>query len=318
MEFHLQHIFVFLTIMAVTSHAALSPEQYWKTVLPSTPMPGIVKHLLHPDFMDEKSTSVIVGGKGVGVDAEKTEHKGNPIYVAKFPFFFPYNNVAAAPENQLPDPNATVFFLKKDMYPGKTMNLHFPEILNVVTFLPRRIANSIPFSSNKLPKIYNQFSIKQGSMEAEIMKKTIRDCEDPGIKGEVKYCATSVESMIDFSTNILGKNVQTISTDVNQIQLQKYTITTGAKKIGSDKMVTCHMMSYTYAVFYCHTTQNTTVYRVSLEGADGTKTQVAAVCHSDTSAWDPKHLAFQLLKVKPGTVSICHFLPQDHLAWVPK
>lgn len=155
-------------------------------------------------------------------------------------------------------------------------------------------------------------------MEAEIMKKTIRDCEDPGIKGEVKYCATSVESMIDFSTNILGKNVQTISTDVNQIQLQKYTITTGAKKIGSDKMVTCHMMSYTYAVFYCHTTQNATVYRVSLEGADGTKTQVAAVCHSDTSAWDPKHLAFQLLKVKPGTVSICHFLPQDHLAWVPK
>lgn len=91
MEFHLQHMFVFLTvisesfssstyiirkisffpefsfrvciflfvyyhylksvmlqIMAVTSHAALSPEQYWKTVLPSTPMPGIVKHLLHP------------------------------------------------------------------------------------------------------------------------------------------------------------------------------------------------------------------------------------------------------------------------------
>ncbi|CDP20906.1 unnamed protein product [Coffea canephora] len=57
---------------------------------------------------------------------------------------------------------------------------------------------------------------------------------------------------------------------------------------------------------------------VNLVGADGAKVKAVAVCHRDTSAWNPRHLAFQLLKVKPGTVPICHFLPEDHIVWVPK
>ena len=28
------------------------------------------------------------------------------------------------------------------------------------------------------------------------------------------------------------------------------------------------------------------------------------------------HFAFQVLKVKPGTVPICHFLPNNNLVWV--
>ncbi|KAF2304494.1 hypothetical protein GH714_032663 [Hevea brasiliensis] len=106
------------------------------------------------------------------------------------------------------------------------------------------------------PKDYNRFSVKQGSMEAEIIKNTIRECEEPGIKGEVKYCATSLESMIDFSTSVLGKNVQVVSTEAeNQNQLQKYTITDGTKKMAGDKSVVCHKQNYAYAVFYCHATQ---------------------------------------------------------------
>jgi hypothetical protein len=54
-----------------------------------------------------------------------------------------------------------------------------------------------------------------------------------------------------------------------------------------------------------------------LEGADGTNAKAVAVCHTDTSAWNPKHLAFQVLNVKPGTVPVCHFLPQDHVVWLP-
>jgi hypothetical protein len=29
-------------------------------------------------------------------------------------------------------------------------------------------------------------------------------------------------------------------------------------------------------------------------------------------------LAFQMLKVQPGTVPICHFVPQDHVVWISK
>ncbi|CAK7353376.1 unnamed protein product [Dovyalis caffra] len=355
MEFRLPHVLAFLALALVVSHAALPPEVYWNSVLPNTPMPKSIGDLLHPDLVEDKSTSVAVGkggvnvnsgkgkpgkgthvsvgGKGVGVNTGKpgkrtevgvgkggvsvnTGHKGKPVHVGVSPFIYNY----AATENQLhDDPNVALFFLEKDMHPGKMMNLQFTENTNTATFLPRQVADSIPFSSNKLPEIYSEFSVKPGSMEAEVMKDTIKECENPGIKGEEKYCATSLESMIDFSTSTLGKNVQAISTEVeNQTQMQKYTIKTGVEMMAGETSVACHKQNYAYAVFYCHATHTTRAYTIPLEGADGTKAKAVAVCHTDTSAWNPKHLAFQVLNVKPGTVPVCHFLPQDHVVWVPK
>ncbi|KAM1282068.1 hypothetical protein ACFX2H_022473 [Malus domestica] len=84
------------------------------------------------------------------------------------------------------------------------MNLHFTTNSNTQTFMPHETAKSIPLSSNKLPEIFNQFSMKSGSVEADIIKGTIQECENPAIRGEEKYCATSLESMIDFSTSKLG------------------------------------------------------------------------------------------------------------------
>ncbi|GLT55462.1 hypothetical protein SLA2020_285810 [Shorea laevis] len=150
------------------------------------------------------------------------------------------------------------------------------------------------------------------------MKNTIDECEQPEIQGEDRHCATSLESMIDFSTSKLGKNVNAISTEVeNQTQKQEYTIEAGAKKMAGEKSVVCHKQNYAHAVFYCHETK-TRAYMVPLEGADGTKAKAAAVCHTDTSAWNPKHAAFRVLRVKQGTFPICHFLPQDHIVWVAK
>ncbi|RVX17694.1 BURP domain protein RD22 [Vitis vinifera] len=264
-------------------------------------------------------TTVGVGKGGVSVNAG---HKGKHVYVgvgkgkSKSPFIYNY----AATEDQLhDDPNVALFFFEKNMQPGTKMELHFIRDANLATFLPRQVANSIPFSSKKFPEILNEFSIKPESEEAETIKNTIRECEEPGIKGEEKYCATSLESMVDFSTSKLGKGVQVVSTEVEkETQKQQYTITTGVKKLAGDKAVVCHKQSYPYAVFYCHKTQTTRAYMVPLVGADGSKVKAVAVCHTDTSAWNPKHLAFQVLKVKPGTVPICHFLPEDHVVWVPK
>lgn len=283
-------------------------------------------------------TNVTVGGKGKGVDVStgkpgkgtnvgvgkggvsvSTGHKGKPVYVGVKPGPSPFIYNYAASEDQLhDDPNVALFFLEKDMKVGTKMNLHFTENSNTATLLPRQVAKSIPFSSEKMPEIMNQFSVKPGSLEAEIMQNTIKECEEPGIRGEEKYCATSLESMIDFSTSKLGKSVQAFSTEVEKrTRLQEYTIAAGVKKMPSDKSVVCHKQNYAYAVFYCHATGTTRAYMVPLEGTDGTKAQAVAVCHTDTSAWNPKHLAFQVLKVKPGTVPICHFLPEDHIVWVP-
>ncbi|WOG95852.1 hypothetical protein DCAR_0415181 [Daucus carota subsp. sativus] len=118
------------------------------------------------------------------------------------------------------------------------------------------------------------------------MKNTITVCEAPGIKGEEKYCATAPEKMIDFTTSRFGNKVKALSTDA-------------------------------YGVFNCHKVNDVKAYKVSLVGYDGTKAKAAAICHTYTSSWNPKHLAFQALTVKPGSAPICHFLPEDHVVWVP-
>ncbi|KAJ0624856.1 putative BURP domain-containing protein [Helianthus annuus] len=376
MRFFLLHVCTLFSVALLGSHA-VTPEVYWKSVLPNSPMPKSIKDLLYTEWSDEKSTAVGVGKGGVSVHTGKpgkrtdvgvgkggvgvhtgkpgkrtdvgvgkggvgvhtgkpgkgthvgvgkggvnvhTRHKGKPVYVGvgkgPNPFVYKY----AASENQLKDnPNVALFFKENDLHQGKEMNLHFTKNHEKATFLPRQIADSIPFSSNKLPQIYEEFSVKPDSMEAEIMKQTLSECESTGIEGEEKYCATSLESMVDFSTTKLGKTVKAISTEVSAKEstpLQKYKIEV-AKKLAANKAVVCHKQNYAYAVFYCHKTASTQAYAVSMVGADGTKVNAVAVCHTDTAKWNPKHLAFQVLKVKPGTVPICHFLPEDHVVWVP-
>ncbi|GJZ08397.1 BURP domain protein RD22 [Tanacetum coccineum] len=268
-----------------------------------------------PKPKEEGNCSRVSVGKG-GVVVH-CHGKKEPVHVRVSPFYYNY----AATEDQLKDdPNVALFFLEKDMHQGNSMNLHFTKTISPSsTFLPRKVANTIPFSSKKLPELYTRFSIKPNTIESESMKKTINECEDKAMEGEKKYCATSLEDMVDFSTSELGKKVKAVSTDVNTRKitpLQKYTIE-GAKKLAANRAVVCHKQKYPYAVFYCHKTTTTKAYAVSLVGEDGTKAKAVAVCHTDTAKWNPKHLAFRVLKVKPGTSPVCHFLPEDHVVWVP-
>ncbi|XP_075508318.1 BURP domain protein RD22 [Primulina tabacum] len=263
-------------------------------------------------------TNVGVGRGGVTVGTGTK--KGKPVYVGVHPGSNPFNYLYAATQTQLHDnPNVALFFLPKDLSIGKNMNLNFFQTKNQATFLPRKVADSIPFSTNKLPEIFSKFSVDPSSNEAEMIRKTIEECEDTTeINGEEKFCATSLESMIDFSTSKIGKNVEAISTNAESESTLKYSIV-GVKKLPSEKaVVVCHRQEYAYAVFYCHETETTVSYQVLMVGADGSKAEAVAVCHKDTAAWNPKHLAFQVLKVRPGSVPVCHFLPQDHVVWVPK
>ncbi|CAL2234841.1 unnamed protein product [Prunus armeniaca] len=73
----------------------------------------------------------------------------------------------------------------------------------------------------------------------------------------------------------------------------------GLKRLAGDKVVVCHKENYPYAVFLCHAIKQTAAYVLSLKGDDGVKVKAVTICHLDTSEWNPKHLAFQILKVKP-------------------
>ncbi|CAL5431704.1 unnamed protein product [Camellia sinensis] len=264
-------------------------------------------------WMEDKSISVGVGKDGTSVGVGKGGVSVTITNGRKPAFVYRY----AATADQLHDnPNIALFFLENDLKKYTKMTLHFTKTTTSTTFLPRQVAEKIPFSSKKIPQILDYFSVKPNSMEAKTIKQTIKECEEPGIKGEEKYCATSLEAMVDFCRFRLGKSIQAISTEVKkETPLQTYTIE-GVKKMASDATVVCHKQNYAYTVFYCHKTQTTKAYKVSTVGVDGTKAEAVAVCHTDTLGWNPKHLAFQVLKVKPGTVPICHFLPEDHIVWV--
>ncbi|KAJ0794126.1 putative BURP domain-containing protein [Helianthus annuus] len=254
--------------------------------------------------------------------APKDEVKGHP---RKLPIFngsckdeVKHHHHYDASHNHQKDNSLAKPFLEKDLHEGKEFKLYFMKNDQKTAFLPKNISDSIPFSSKNLPEIYNKFSVKHDSMEAKMMKQTIDICEHKGVEGEEIFCATSLESMIDFTTTKLGKRVKALSTEVytkEPTPSQNYKIES-VKKLIANKLVVCHRLNYTYAVFYCHISVGTESYLASLVGADGTKVKIVVICHTETSKWDPKHITFQLLNVTPGSATICHFLPEDHVLWV--
>ena len=161
--------------------------------------------------MEDKNTVVKVGKDAVDIDHRRPA--GNKNYAATMDHVHQFENF-------------TLFFLENDMKEGTKMNLQFTKATIESAFLPRTIAESIPFASKELPEIFKKFLVTPKSVEGKTMKKTIKKCEKPGIKAEEKYCATSLEEMIDFSTSKLGKRVKAMSTEVeNETQLQKFSIT---------------------------------------------------------------------------------------------
>ncbi|KAM1790547.1 hypothetical protein ACFX11_034804 [Malus domestica] len=215
------------------------------------------------------------------------------------------------------------FFTFDDLHCGMRMPLHFPNQEHS-RFLPKEVADSIPFSTPHIPQIRQLFSIPQGSQEAKNVAYALEQCEMKPITGETKFCATSLESMTNFVTKIIGSGVRfnilstehpTTSTSITQ----SYTILEEPKQVLASKMVFCHPLAYPYVVFFCHHFEkDTKFFKVKLGGENGDKVQAVAVCHMDTSDWDPAHDLFALLGIKASASSpVCHFLPENHLVWIP-
>lgn len=203
-------------------------------------------------------------------------------------------------------------------------------------FFPREKADKIPFSLKQLPNLLNFFSFAKGSEQAQAMEQTLETCEIPPITGETKFCPTSLESMLDFALGIFGISKSdpngdhpilltttflTSTTPNNedpQSTYQNYTVLETPTEILASKMIGCHSMSYPYVVFYCHTQPEGEVklYKILFGGDKGDKLEAVAVCHLNTSEWNPGHLSFPTLKIQRGA-PVCHvFPPHDNLVWV--
>ncbi|XP_050216443.1 BURP domain-containing protein 5-like [Mercurialis annua] len=310
MDVHLL-LFVVLfwfVIQGNASHQLLLPEEiYWKSMLPNTPMPKVIHNLIQPG-----NASTIFSEAQENTDPFPLDPRRARYGVAYIGQEGGENVQKSTVAN-----STTVYFLIDDLIPGKNMMLTFTKSTNGSNFLPQQFAQTIPFSTDNFSDILNYFSINPTSKQARIMKETIEECEAPGVKGEEKYCSISLKSLVDFVVSKYGNKVEVFANEAEEEnKKQKYIILEEIKMIG-DSQIVCHKQRYPYAVFYCHIIMATEAYLVPLVGEDGSKAEAVVVCHMNTSSWNPNHLAFQLLKVKPGGPPICHFLNSDTIVWIP-
>lgn len=221
------------------------------------------------------------------------------------------------------DPRLMVFYMLQDLEVGKVMPIHFPNRhLLPSQLLSKHEADNIPFSITEIPNLLRLFSL--GSPQAIAMESTLQECEVKPIKGEIKLCATSMESVHEFTQEIFGFDTQVKTLTTTHLKnppsgiLQNYKVIEISQNIPSPKLVACHTMPYPYAVFYCHSQESENkVLMVTLEGEDGNVVEALSVCHMDTSQWSNRHVSFSVLGVEPGTTSVCHFFPSDHFVFIP-
>ncbi|KAM3215441.1 hypothetical protein ACQJBY_067454 [Aegilops geniculata] len=168
-------------LVASVEHAAgaPTPEQYWKSVLPDTPMPSSLSKLL-------STSSASVG--------EHQKPPGTAVGIWAFHYFDHYDATETHLQHMADDPSAALFFLEKDLqmhYTGRkklTKVLHFMATSGAgERFLPRSEADAIPFSSGEVPEILSRFSVKPESVEAAEMARTLHVCEAPA--AEVRHFA---------------------------------------------------------------------------------------------------------------------------------
>ncbi|KAJ9702397.1 hypothetical protein PVL29_004232 [Vitis rotundifolia] len=107
---------------------------------------------------------------------------------------------------------------------------------------------------------------------------------------EATFSPRQGADFIPFSSDKLPEILNRLS--LKEDSEEEYELGVGVK-VFVDKSVVCHKQKYPYAVFYCHAIHKIRVYTLLFVGTeDGVKAEAVASCHIDTSAWNPKHVAF--------------------------
>lgn len=186
-----------------------------------------------------------------------------------------------------------------NLNPGSKFDIQFIKTTSRSFFISCSHANTISFSSNKLLEILTYFQVKPRSIMASAMKKTLVECEVSSMEGEGMFCATSLEYMMEFGImSLVTRDIQASSTIVNEqnddVEMKpSYSVAlTDVCVMGGEKLKVCLDQPYLYTVFYWRATGKYKEYMVALKGNDETKVKDIAVCHFETSKWNPKHLSF--------------------------
>ena len=213
-----------------------------------------------------------------------------------------------------------IFFRESMLKKGKVMpmpdiNDKFPER----SFLPRSISSKQPFSTLKVTELKHFFHAGGNSTMETMIVKSLSECKGAPNPGETKRCVSSAEDMIDFAVSVLGRNIDILTT--KNANGSKQNIMIGSiERINGGKVtnsVTCHQSLFPYLLYYCHSVPKVRVYQVDILDPNS-KAKInngVAICHMNTSSWNPTHEAFLALGSAPGRIEVCHWVYQNDVTW---
>lgn len=212
------------------------------------------------------------------------------------------------------------FFRENMLKEGSTMKM--PDIrdkMPVRSFLPRAISSKLPFSSREVTELKRIFHAEDNSTTERVIVNALAECERAPSPGETKRCVGSVEDMIDFAASTLGRDIKVRTTENRAGSRREVVIgkVSGINGGRVTKSVSCHQSLYPYLLYYCHSVPKVRVYEADILDVE-TKTKInhgVAICHIDTSAWSPGHLAFVTLGYGPGQIEVCHWIFENDMTW---
>ncbi|KAJ1266252.1 hypothetical protein BS78_08G136700 [Paspalum vaginatum] len=274
--------------------------RFWEQALPGSPMPEAIAELVQT---------------GIDHSPLKERYAAGAPYLLPSAFCLRYTVNCPPPRGAAESSVPGLFFHEAQLArKGSAMTVAMPPSA-VQPILPRDAAARAPFAD--AAAVLAAFGIPPRSPEAEQVSDTLSECSAPPLAGEQEACATSLEATVGAAARMLGGGPMWAAASAlprEGLPLRAYTVA-AVSALEGDRHVACHDAPFPYAVFQCHmaaTQAPTKAYVVTLSGG-GQEVAMAALCHRDTSNWNPAHPAFETLHTKPGGAPVCHFMPYANL-----
>ncbi|KAH7441033.1 hypothetical protein KP509_03G022300 [Ceratopteris richardii] len=211
---------------------------------------------------------------------------------------------------------SAIFFSPASLAVGRALQLpNISNDLQSLKLLPQSISQALPkLKQGNLLKLTGLFGVQKGSsMELE-MENTLAHCSYKS-EHEIRACVTSGEDMVSFITKAMGSKLTVYSTPLSVMESATVVDIVKVASRGR-KVASCHNMKFPSLLFSCHMSATSELMQVSLKSTDGHTTTRPAICHMDTSYWNPSHIAFQVLNLEPGKGSVCHWFPENSFIFV--
>nr|XP_027117663.1 polygalacturonase non-catalytic subunit AroGP2-like [Coffea arabica] len=206
--FVIASIYPAFSFCRTTSSLSTASEQlkYWHENVQNN-MPGVLLSKLSPLNKDDSEFFTSLASKQSFSSNAKFCSLANLACYAEMNSIKPlgngygYNNNKASPGLENVDPFS--FFRISILKQGNRVHLsnledQFPQR----SFLPSQIASKISLDESNLEKVFPQSFVNpntKGNIDT-----TLLYCNSAALKGEIKSCSTSLESMIEFSKTTLG------------------------------------------------------------------------------------------------------------------